>query len=180
MMKSLICEGCDSILTVHLSCLEEIWQKSVWRGFSGASTTSLGGLTAAFVFGAAKVLLEEPSPLVQLRPHMMWLRGFPLKPFLIWTWLYFLAHQQWQQQLVFCLGCWRPNFPLVWPHGPGSQQIKRSWHSIPGSISTGLRWPGFHSWRWGHGGDVDVLVGDVFVCLALDGWWGAWRLDVEC
>lgn len=48
-------------------------------------------------------------------------------------------------------------------------------------FSTELRWPGLHSWRWGHGGDVDVLVGDVFVfkvLIGFDVWWGVWRLDV--
>lgn len=79
-------------------------------------------------------------------------------------------------------GCWRPNFPLVWPHGSGSQQKNGLGTSDPRVyFSTELRWPGLHSWRWGHGGDVDVLVGDVFVfkvLMCFDVWWGVWRLDV--
>lgn len=69
--------------------------------------------------------------------------------------------------------CWRPNFPLVWPHGPGSQKKTVLVFDPRVYFSTELRWPGLHSWRWGHGGDVDVLVGDVFVfkVLSFDVFW---------
>lgn len=119
-------------------------------------------------------------------------RGFPLKRLLFcWKWPFpnllkmafiFNHISSGNNDLFFWGGCWRPNFPLVWPHGSGSQQKNGLGTSDPRVyFSTELRWPGLHSWRWGHGGDVDVLVGDVFVfkvLMCFDVWWGVWRLDV--
>ena len=123
LMKSLICEGCDSILTVHLSCAEEIWKQSGRRGVSGASTTSLGGLTTAFVLELQELCSRSHHLWCSLGQIHMWLEVFHFLAFPDLLKMAFLFNRISSDNN----DCWRPNFPLVWPHGPGSQK-NRSWY----------------------------------------------------